>query len=143
MELVKIEELLEKYFEATTTLQEEGELREYFSSDDVASHLLSYKSMFGCFTSDLEKKISSKLLVKSMGREKRSGRFRFVAVAASLALVVSLFSSKYIVEKRQAGQAYEDTQRALSMISTELNKGNVAMSQLYKYEEVKNTIFKK
>ena len=49
MELSKIEKLLEKYLDATTTLQEETILKDYFLSNNVAPHLQEYESMFGYF----------------------------------------------------------------------------------------------
>ena len=142
MELVKIEKLLDKYFDATTTLQEEKTLKDYFASSNVEPSLLNYKPMFDCFVSSMDNEISSDLLIKSMSRDKRHNRFRFVAVAASLVLIVSLFSSKYIVEKRQASKAYDETYRALSLVSEHLSKGNEAMYHLGRYEQVKNKIFK-
>ena len=50
MELVKIDYLVEKYFQGETSIAEEKELRSYFSSLDVAPHLEQYKAVFGYFT---------------------------------------------------------------------------------------------
>ena len=49
MESVRIEQLLEKYFEAATTAAEEQELRAYFAGDGVAPHLSWYAPMFSSF----------------------------------------------------------------------------------------------
>ncbi len=50
MELAKIEKLIEKYLEAKTTLEEEKILKDYFSKDEVPSHLEEYKTLFNYFT---------------------------------------------------------------------------------------------
>ena len=50
MELDRIENLLEKYFEGETSIAEEKELKVYFSSGDVAQHLEQYKAIFGYFS---------------------------------------------------------------------------------------------
>ncbi|MDD4514555.1 hypothetical protein [Massilibacteroides sp.] len=43
---MRIEELLEKYFEGETSSIEEGEIRRYFASKDIPSHLSAYKPLF-------------------------------------------------------------------------------------------------
>ena len=50
MELDRIEKLMEKYFEATTTVAEEEKLKEYFTKEGVAPHLEQYKPMFAFFS---------------------------------------------------------------------------------------------
>ena len=47
MASVKIENLVEKYFQAETSIAEENELRNYFSSQNVVAHLEQYKPLFG------------------------------------------------------------------------------------------------
>jgi hypothetical protein len=46
MESVKIDYLVEKYFQGETSIAEEKELRTYFSSSDVAQHLEQYRPIF-------------------------------------------------------------------------------------------------
>ena len=41
-----IEQLLERYFNAATTLQEEQVLRDYFLRDDVPAHLQQWRALF-------------------------------------------------------------------------------------------------
>ena len=48
MDYKYIEQLLERYWEGETTLQEEAILRTFFSQDDVPANLMKYKSLFDC-----------------------------------------------------------------------------------------------
>lgn len=41
-----IEQLLERYFNAETTLEEESQLRAFFSSDDVPAHMEQWSALF-------------------------------------------------------------------------------------------------
>lgn len=43
MSTEKIEQLLDKYFEGETTLEEERRLTEYFQEEDIPDHLISYR----------------------------------------------------------------------------------------------------
>jgi len=46
MEAIQIEQLLEKYWEGGTSLQEEKILKQYFQFSSVPAHLQAYKSYF-------------------------------------------------------------------------------------------------
>ena len=46
MDFNRIEELLAKYWECDTSLQEEEELKKFFNSQEVPEHLMAYKSLF-------------------------------------------------------------------------------------------------
>ena len=46
MDYKYIEQLLDKYFECQTTLEEEQILRAFFAQEDVPAHLLSYRELF-------------------------------------------------------------------------------------------------
>ena len=48
MDYKYIEQLLERYWQGETTLQEEASLRAFFSQDDVPASLMKYKSLFDC-----------------------------------------------------------------------------------------------
>ena len=48
MDYKYIEQLLERYWEVETTLQEESILRAFFSQDDVPACLMKYKPLFDC-----------------------------------------------------------------------------------------------
>lgn len=46
MDCKYIEQLLERYWQCETSLEEESELRNFFSKEEVPAHLLQYKDLF-------------------------------------------------------------------------------------------------
>ena len=46
MDYKYIEQLLERYWQCETSLEEESELRSFFSEEEVPAHLLRYKDLF-------------------------------------------------------------------------------------------------
>ena len=141
MELAKIENLLEKYLAAETTLKEENVLKNYFSQEKVPVHLEEYKSMFNYFTnSSLD--VSTKTI--SLPRKKNGSIMKWLSVAAIAVLFVSVYSvnQNNLTDKEEAILAYQETQKALNLISLNLNKGNNAIAQLQTFENTQNKIFK-
>ncbi|MCK4561414.1 MAG: hypothetical protein KAT78_00770 [Flavobacteriaceae bacterium] len=140
MELAKIEILLEKYLEAKTTLAEESILKKYFSQEDVPVHLLEYKELFNYFSDDALDILNQKIVLPVA-----KTNLKWLSIAAAVVLFVSIFSlyQNDLVEKREAQQAYLETQKALNLISQSLNKGGNAIAQLQVFENTQNKIFKK
>ena len=87
MESAKIEKLLEKYYEAETTLQEEKQLKDYFSRSDVPAHLKEHKDMFNYFNDS-----SLETSNRSIKLSQRTIALRWLSVAAMLVFFVSVFS---------------------------------------------------
>ena len=52
MDYTKIDELLEKYFEALTDLEEEAHLKAYFKSDKIAPRHQKYKALFDFYSQE-------------------------------------------------------------------------------------------
>ena len=46
MDYKDIEQLLERYWQCETSVEEESRLRDFFSKEDVPAHLLRYKNLF-------------------------------------------------------------------------------------------------
>ena len=149
MELGRIEKLLEKYFEAETSIAEEKELKEYFTSLDVAQHLEQYKPLFGYFPQAKQEHFNLAIPLTT----KKRNRVVWLSVAASVAVLlgVGLFTfNNYNEPKSNDLGTYDDpevafreTQKALAMISEHVNKGIGSMKYLNEYEQSKNKIFKK
>jgi len=130
MELAKIENLLEKYFEAETSIQEEATLQEYFAQDEVPEHLIQYKEMFNFFSnSSLE---TSNRTIQLEKESKRTISIKWLSIAAMLVFFIGIYSvyQQNETEKEEARLAYMETQKALELISQNLNKGTGAIAQL-------------
>ena len=149
MELDKIEQLLEKYFDAQTSIEEEKDLKKYFSSSDVAQHLERYKPLFGYTIQARQEQFSAILPLKT---NKRQSVIWISAAASVIVLLgVSLFTYNHYNQPKSNDLgtyddpeiAYKETQKALAMISEHVNIGIGSMNYLNEYEQSKNKIFKK
>lgn len=160
MVLNKIEELLEKYDNAETTLQEEEQLREYFLSDEVAPHLEYYKPMFQYFTASQKEEFTKDVPLNT----KKKSLYQWISVAAVSILMLGIFLPRTLMgptdqEVADAMQTYQQTMDALSMVSAGMKKGkqelgslamvtdnlNDGMSQasrIGEFSKAKNKIFK-
>ncbi|NOR28494.1 MAG: hypothetical protein GQ540_08200 [Lutibacter sp.] len=137
MELANIEKLLEKYENAETTIAEEKELKNYFSNGSVAPHLEGYQAIFGYFSTSKNERYTKTIQLNS---QKKS--WKWLTVAASVVLLVSVYNGYENIQQRKAERVYAETIDALELLSTNLNKGNVAIAQLQRFEDTTNKIFK-
>ncbi len=150
MELAKIEELVQKYDNAETTLQEESLLRDYFNSGNVAPHLEEYQMMFMYFQNSQDVTYTKTIEFKT--QKKRN--YKWLSVAASVALLFSVYMGGAFDSKPQTlteylatlpenvQQEYKEAEKALKMLSANFSKGNEAFNNLYAYEETVNKILK-
>ena len=120
MELNKIEKLLEKYLEGETTIFEEKELKTYFLSNEVVQHLKQYQSLFGYFTHEKEVKFVPKIVYFNE----------------------STVNSNDLGTYDTPEEAFEATQKALSLLSNNLQFGIESVGYINEYESTKNIIFK-
>ncbi|MFH6993632.1 hypothetical protein [Flavobacterium sp. FlaQc-48] len=151
MEFSKIEDILEKYFQGETNIAEEKELKEYFSSPNVAQHLEYYKPMFGYFSQVKEQKSTQEIPLKTNKRN-----VAWLSIAASVVVLLGIGTYFYVSEKNAAqtvGQtelgtydnpeeALAATQKALALLSNNVNVGIESVQYIKEYEQSKNKIFK-
>jgi hypothetical protein len=142
MELANIEELVEKYLDATTTLQEEATLKKYFTGDNVAIHLQEYTSLFNYFAIAKEEQFKKTINLDTKKSKKRN--LPWFSAAAAVALLVGLFFGKQQYheneQRKEAQRIYVQVSKGLTLLSSNLKKGEQAVAVLYAYE---NTINKK
>jgi len=151
MELDKIENILEKYFQGETTIAEENQLKEYFSSPNVAQHLEQYKPMFGYFSQVKEQKSTQKIPLQTKKRN-----VAWLSIAASVVVLLGIGTYFYVsdrttppvVAQSELG-TYDDpeealaaTQKALALLSNNVNVGIGSVQYIKEYETSKNKIFK-
>lgn len=151
MEFNKIEDILEKYFQGETSIAEEKELKDYFSSPNVAQHLEQYKSMFGYFSQVKEQKSTQEIPLKTNKRN-----VAWLSIAASAVVLLGIGTYFYVSEKNTVDTVaqtelgtYDDpeealaaTQKALALLSNNVNVGIGSVQYIRQYEESKNKIFK-
>lgn len=151
MEFNKIEDILEKYFQGETSITEEKELKDYFSSPNVAQHLEQYKPMFGYFSQVKEQKSTQEIPLKTNKRN-----VAWLSIAASAVVLLGIGTYFYVSEKNAAPAVaqtelgtYDDpeealaaTQKALALLSNNVNVGIGSVQYIRQYEESKNKIFK-
>ena len=140
MELAKIENLLEKYFEAETSIQEEAILQEYFAQEEVPKHLEQYKEMFNFFSnSSLE---TSNRAIQLTKESKKTISIKWLSIAAMMVFFIGIYSvyQQNETEKEEARLAYMETQKALELISFSLNKGTGAVAQLDNFNKGTNAM---
>lgn len=151
MEFNKIENILEKYFQGETSIAEEKELKDYFSSPNVAQHLEQYKPMFGYFSQVKEQKSTQEIPLKTKKRN-----VAWLSIAASVVVLLGVGTYFYVSEKNAAPAVaqtelgtYDDpeealaaTQKALALLSSNVNVGIESVQYINEYEQSKNKIFK-
>jgi hypothetical protein len=149
MELSKIEILLDKYFQGETSIAEEKELRSYFSSQNVASHLEQYKAMFGFFT-----KAKQQEFTKEIPLQTKKLKIMWLSIAATIVVILGLgtfymLNNDAPVSHGELGTyespevAFIETQKALALISSNVNIGMKSVMYVQEYETAKNRVFKK
>ena len=130
MVLNKIENLIEKYNNAETSLAEEAQLRTYFASKDVAPHLEHYKPMFLYFSQSQKEQYTKDVPLKP----KRTKLYKWISVAAvavlMLGFVVPQFMGPTEAEKQEALLVYNQTMEALSLVSLGMNEGKEQLTNL-------------
>ena len=149
MELVRIEQLIDKYFEGQTSIAEERELKAYFSSSDVAQHLEQYRNVFGYFTQAKQQKFTKSVPLQP----RKQFNVMWLSIAASIVLVFGIATFKMMETEsvKPSGElgtynspelAMAETQRALDLVSAKLNVGIESVNYINEYETAKSKVFK-
>lgn len=161
MDSEHIEKLLEKYWDCQTSLEEERELRDFFRGGEVPEKLRDTASLFRYFddeqsrklVGDFDKKVKSKLSgSRPKGRVVKMLSWKQVArIAAGLVVVVAAtFLIREEIRKSYPEEmqdsytdpqlAYEETKKALMMISNTFGKAKRETGRIKIFNEAEQKI---
>ncbi len=164
MDFNKIEQLLERYWEGETSLEEEQELRDFFDRPEVPAKWKSAQVLFRYFNEqrkvDLDGLFDEKVIAQvedtpDISRGKVRKLFYDLVRVAAVGLI--LITATYFVREQYLEQkddpymvdtfenpkeAFEETKKALLMISKNFNKGRKEAKKVGAFndaqEKVKN-----
>lgn len=148
MDYKEIDQLLSKYWEGATSLEEEDRLNNYFLSDKVEVKHQSYISLFQFYQKERQVKLPVNFEARFESNIKEStqtqAKYKTIRTWLSRAAVIALlvFSSVFVFskltdtsssqgaenkisasEKQAAKEAYIQMKLALELVSNKLNKG--------------------
>lgn len=160
MDLHEVERLLEKYWQTETSLEEEQQLHAYFAKGSVPPSLKAAADLFAFFeaekskslaqpfestvTKQLKKRHGGKLITMiGWGNMARIAAGIFVVVAATF-LIREEIRKRYPVEVADTYTdpqlAFEETKRALQMISNTFGKAKKEASKMQMLNEAEKKI---
>jgi hypothetical protein len=151
MESIKIKDLVEKYFQGETSIAEENELHTYFSSSNVAQHLEQHRPIFGYFSLVKEQQFTAGIPLLTQPPDKKN-TVAWVSIAASVAVLLGITTYAYynsdVANNSQNLGTYDDpeeafraTQKALSLVSDNINVGIESVQYIKEYQTTKDKIF--
>lgn len=136
-----IEELLEKYWKAETSLEEEKALKAYFSQSEIEPRFKQEQALFNFFVEeeklemDAEIKLPEAKVISIAPKSKKRNYSSTFGIAASIALIAAivftvkpfeLFTKKQmssvVIEHENPEEALEDLKIALAYISGKMNQ---------------------
>lgn len=135
----RIEELIEKYWEAETSLEEERELKALLRTTDGFEE---EKALFG-IVDDFKTEMPQRLQFPTE-KPARTIRMQWLGWAASVAMLAgSIWIWQDYEQKKQEELAYQQVMEALALIQNNLSKGQEQMQPLndLKYLNTTNQLF--
>lgn len=155
MESQTIHALLQKYFEAETTVDEENELITYFTSADVDENLKMYVPMFSGMqelSADEDPDLSEDLMnhiLESEHNEKVKYRWMWqMATGVAAAVIVALLAVNFYGNQNRwsdtfsdPDQAYAEASKTLEFVAGKYNKGLAQLKPIGKIESAADPLY--
>lgn len=168
MKTDEVEKLLAKFYEGETSISEEQELHRYFATEQVPGHLLADKEVFSTLADhteikvplDLENKLSKSIdqweeTEKKTIKIKHNRRVYWQWMGSIAAGILLVFGIWTYVDKNENNasaiadtytnpkDAYREAQKALALVSLNLNKGIKQVEEARQKTEKVDKIIKK
>lgn len=160
MDLHEAERLLEKYWQTETTLEEEEQLRAFFAAGDVPPQLKAAADLFTFFQAEKGKTLAQNFegVVTKQLKGRQGGKLvsmigfgNIARIAAGIAVVVAAtFLIREEIRKNYPQDvqdtftdpqlAFEETKRALQMISNSFGKAKKEASKVQMLNEAEKKI---
>jgi len=156
METEEIKKLLERYYNAETSEEEELILREFFKQDNVPELFIREKEIFNYYdrftgsgepSEDFEQRIIESIgqaAQAAPGLKISSSRRIFVTLSSIAAGLIILIVTYFFLEQNNKPRdtysdpeiAYAETMRILTNVSVKLNKGTQALTKVGQMQEL-------
>lgn len=169
MDLDRIEQLLERYWECETTLEEEKELKKFFNSGNVPQKWQSVAPLFEYYetekqTGQLDGLFDEQVLAQiesQGGKGAAAGQGKIVKLFSSIAKIAAvgliLITATYFVTEEYTNKkdtmdpyladtfedpkvAFEETKKALMLISKNFNRGRKEAQKIGVFNEAQEKI---
>ena len=148
MDLKQVEYLLDKYWEGSSTLEEEKLIQDFFAKGELPGHLEVYAELFTAneyaIHPELGKAFDEKLL-NEISKDQHSSIWNVFKMAAiGLILIITSISVFQVDSKQQQlaedtfntpEAALAETKKVFAMISKGMNKGEQPLILLSKWDE--------
>lgn len=94
---MKIEELIDRYFEGLTSCEEERELRRYFTTESVPQHLQDYRPLFACLEQEAKAFRESTAPASRVLSLRRRFLYVMGGVAAGILLLIGIAGTHQLI----------------------------------------------
>lgn len=134
----RLNQLLDKYWEAESSLEEERELRGLLSQVEGFE---AEKKLFGI----MDAYASEETQLKMPRRSVKVRKFAWLNWAASVAILIGTFVGWRAYERHQQERAYKEVLAALSLIQENWSKGQQEMDKMsgFRYLSTPGDLFEK
>jgi hypothetical protein len=139
MKLHEIEQLIEKFYNGETSLEEEKILKDYMNNDTVPEQFIAVKEHFSFLTNEKELELDDafdeKILQladaeKTQSNSLKIWTYRLSGVAAAILLFVMVWFGTDLLKPKEVygtisdpSLAFLETRKAMDEVSKKLNKG--------------------